>query len=105
MGEPAAVASTRAVLEAVLATPAAAPAEIIAARWEVSIPQASGPPLALQADRARPIHGTDAWTLDIRAGRELQPALARSAPRLSERFEARSLHVHVRIERHREEDE
>ena len=70
-----------------------------AGRWEVSIPQAGGAPLELQACRAPLADGSAGWRLDIRSrARNIQSALARSAARLSDRLEARSLSAQVRIE-------
>ena len=90
---------TRAALESALGTPLSAPGSMATAKWEVSIPHASGVPLEVRAGRADLADGSAAWTLDIRSsGREIRPALARSASRLSDRLEARSLHAHVRIE-------
>jgi hypothetical protein len=75
------------------------------ARWEVSLPHASGVPLEVRAGRADLSDGSAAWTLDIRSsGRELQPVLVRSASRLSERLEARALSAHVRIEEEQKGD-
>ncbi len=90
---------TRAALESALSTPLGAPGPSATAKWDVSLPHASGVPLEVRAGRADLSDGTSAWTLDIRSsGREMQPVLARSASRLSDRLEARSLRAHVRIE-------
>lgn len=90
---------TQAALETALGAPPAAPGSIAAARWEVSIPHASGVPLDVRAGRTDHADGSAGWTLDIRSSaRELRPALARSASRLTDRLAARSLHAHVRIE-------
>jgi hypothetical protein len=98
--DPRELGATRAALAASLMNPVSTTESRAGAAWEVSLPLAPGAGIELHATRPQTPAGAGAWILGIRTGaRDLTSALARTAPRLSERLEVRSVPAHVRIER------